>query len=114
MEKIMEYLLSKIDWEKNDQIDVIYLIDKIRTLLLDDHQAQRYIKYLIDSNLDKTLNNKYIDVALNNIKLSELSSLLHISEMEAKYKAQTDSFTVLEYEKLRDIGSIYVERNREN
>ena len=36
MEKIMEYLLEKMDWEDNDKIDVIYLIDKVKAILLND------------------------------------------------------------------------------
>ena len=83
MEKIMEYFLEKMDWEDNDKIDVIYLIDKVKAILLNDEQAKLYIKNLIDSKLDSKLSNKYIDVALHNIKTSELSTLLRISEMEA-------------------------------
>ena len=105
MEKIMEYLLEKMDWEDNDKIDVIYLIDKVKAILLNDEQAKLYIKNLIDSKLDSKMSNKYIDVALHNIKTSELSTLLRISEMEAKYKRETMSFTVLEYEKLRNVGA---------
>ena len=113
MEKIMEYLLEKMDWEKNDQIDAIYLIDKMKSLIINDQQTQLYIKGLIENHLDNKMASKYIDVALNHIKMSELSSLLHISEMEAKYKAQNDDFTILEYEKLKNVGLMYVERNKE-
>jgi hypothetical protein len=112
MEKIMEYLLEKMDWEDNDKIDVIYLIDKVKEILLNDEQAKLYIKNLIDSKLDSKMSNKYIDVALHNIKTSELSTLLRISEMEAKYKRETMSFTVLEYEKLRNVGAMYIDRCR--
>ncbi len=113
MEKIMEYLLEKMDWEKNDQIDAIYLIDKMKSLIINDQQTQLYIKGLIENHLDNKMASKYIDVALHHIKMSELSSLLHISEMEAKYKAQNDDFTILEYEKLKNVGLMYVERNKE-
>ena len=109
----MDYLLEKLDWEKSDQIDAIYLIDKLKLLLLDEKQTQLYIKNLVENSLDNKLSSKYIDVALNHIKMSELSSLLHISEMEAKYKVENDSFTVLEYEKLKNVGLMYIERNRE-
>ena len=113
MEKIMEYLLEKMNWENNDKIDAIYLIDKIKSILLNDNQAQLYIQNLIDSKLDNKLSNKYIEIALNHIQPSELSSLLRISEMEAKYKKETNSFTLLEYEKLKNVGAIYIARSRQ-
>ena len=112
MEKLMNYLLDKLDWDKSDPIDVIYLINQLKLVLVSDQQAQLYIQRLIDSNLDNRLTNKYIEVALNHIKVSELSSLLQVSEMEAKYKAENEEFTAVEYEKLRNVGSIYMERNK--
>ena len=36
MDKIMEYLLEKMDWQKNDTIDAIYLIDKVKNILIND------------------------------------------------------------------------------